>query len=169
MAGGVTRQHLESSNACGCRHEGAEGGGIARSIVESALLEFRQELVAENVEGLTQQHQALLQAIEEQGRIAPSARYELYPNRVDDPKSDRTIRNYLTTLERYNLITAVGSTRNQVYPSRLHRQPWTDTLRFAPNELVFRDGWLMPRGEERARIQHDTTDELVMGELFLNR
>jgi len=41
--------------------------------------------------------------------------FEEYRNRVDDPKADRTIRNYLTKLEQYNLITAEGTTRDRIY------------------------------------------------------
>jgi len=43
--------------------------------------------------------------------------YRQYKDRVDNPKADRTIRNYLNKLEQYSLITAEGSTRDRVYRS----------------------------------------------------
>lgn len=58
----------------------------------------------------------------DQGRITPGELYEQYSTAVDDPMSERTIRDYLTDLERDNLIEAEGSTRNRVYRSQLHLQ-----------------------------------------------
>lgn len=49
------------------------------------------------------------------GEIAPGDLYQEYRDRVDDPKADRTIRNYLNKLEQYNLITAEGTTRDRIY------------------------------------------------------
>jgi Cdc6-like AAA superfamily ATPase len=53
--------------------------------------------------------------IEEHGKIAPGELIEEYRERVDDPKSNRTIRNYLNKLERYDLVAAEGTTRDRMY------------------------------------------------------
>lgn len=70
-----------------------------------------------DIEGLSSHHQALLEEIEVEERIAPGDLYEKYRRNVENPKSERTIRNYLRKLERYDLISAEGSARNRVSSS----------------------------------------------------
>ena len=53
--------------------------------------------------------------IEEHDRIAPRNLFEEYRNRVDEPKSNRTVRKYLKQLEREELIASEGSTRDRRY------------------------------------------------------
>ena len=53
--------------------------------------------------------------IEEFEEIAPGDLYQEYRNRVENPKSDRTVRNYLKKMIRYNLVTAEGSTQDRIY------------------------------------------------------
>lgn len=88
---------------------------ITADIIESAVPEARQELRQKNIEALTPHQRAVYDVIEDHGEIAPGDLYQEYRDRVDDPKADRTIRNYLNKLEQYNLITAEGSTRDRVY------------------------------------------------------
>jgi len=88
---------------------------ITEDIIENAVPEARQELRQKNIEALTPHQRAVYDVIEEHGEIAPGDLYQEYRNHVEDPKADRTIRNYLNKLEQYNLITAEGSTRDRVY------------------------------------------------------
>jgi len=88
---------------------------ITAGIIESAVPEARQELRQKNIEALTPHQRAVYEVIEDHEEIAPGDLYQEYRNRVDDPKADRTIRNYLNKLEQYNLITAEGSTRDRIY------------------------------------------------------
>ena len=88
---------------------------ITADIIESAVPEARQELRQKNIEALTPHQRAVYEVIEDHEEIAPGDLYQEYRNRVDDPKADRTIRNYLNKLEQYNLITAEGSTRDRIY------------------------------------------------------
>lgn len=107
--------------AARCLNE-VEEGASTRRIVEDALPDARQDVITNNVESRTEHHQSLLRLIEEAGQIAPGELYEKYSTKVDDPKSERTIRDYLTKLEQNDLISAEGSTRNRMYRSLLHRQ-----------------------------------------------
>jgi orc1/cdc6 family replication initiation protein len=88
---------------------------ITADIIESAVPEARQELRQKNIEALTPHQRAVYEVIEDHEEIAPGDLYQEYRSRVDDPKVDRTIRNYLNKLEQYNLITAEGSTRDRIY------------------------------------------------------
>jgi Cdc6-like AAA superfamily ATPase len=88
---------------------------ITQDIVKRALPEARQKLRQEHVDRLTSHQQAVFRVIEEQGRIAPQELFEAYRTRVEEPKSNRTVRTYLRKLERYDLIVAEGSTRDRMY------------------------------------------------------
>jgi orc1/cdc6 family replication initiation protein len=88
---------------------------ITPDIIESAVPQARQELRQKNIEALTPHQRAVYDVIEDHGAIAPGNLYREYRDRVDDPKADRTIRNYLNKLEQYNLITAEGSRGDRVY------------------------------------------------------
>jgi hypothetical protein len=41
--------------------------------------------------------------------------YERYCEEVDEPKTKRTMRNYLTKMCQYNLIVADGENRGRTY------------------------------------------------------
>ena len=41
--------------------------------------------------------------------------YDAYRDRVDDPKTNRTVRNYLTKMTQYDLIVAEGTSRDRTY------------------------------------------------------
>jgi Cdc6-like AAA superfamily ATPase len=47
--------------------------------------------------------------------VSPGALYEAYCERVDDAKTKRTVRNYCSKLEQYNLILAEGQKRGRRY------------------------------------------------------
>jgi hypothetical protein len=61
----------------------------------------------------------LYDIITERGEVAPGVLYEAYTERVDDPKTKQTMRNYLQKLEHYNLITAVGDDGGREYHLRV--------------------------------------------------
>jgi len=88
---------------------------ITANIIEDAVPEARQELQQKNIEALTPHQRTVYDVIEDHGEITPGDLYQEYRERVNDPKADRTIRNYLNKLEQYNLITAEGSTQDRIY------------------------------------------------------
>jgi Cdc6-like AAA superfamily ATPase len=94
---------------------------ITQDLVERALPEARRELRQQHVDRLTSHQQAVFRVIEEQERIAPQELFEEYRSRVEEPKSNRTVRTYLKKLERYGLIVAEGSTRDRLYRCRESR------------------------------------------------
>ncbi|MEZ3118184.1 Cdc6/Cdc18 family protein [Halobaculum sp. MBLA0147] len=96
-----------------CRREGLTQ--LTSTAVDHALPEAKAEIRQKNVERLTEDQQALYEIVQEAGEIRPAALYEAYQNRVDDPKTDRTVRNYLEKMERYNLICARGENRGRTY------------------------------------------------------
>ena len=88
---------------------------ITDEIVEAAIPTARAEVHQKNVDTLTPHQRVLYDCIIEQGSLVPAALYDLYREEVAEPKSDRTVRNYLQKLEQYDLIAIEGTSRDRVY------------------------------------------------------
>lgn len=95
------------------QQEGADRitSGIIGSVVSEAKLEIEQQTISQ----LTPHQRVLYDIVHEEGEVDPPALYKKYQNRVDDPKTQRTVRNYLAKLEHYNLIRADGNTKARTY------------------------------------------------------
>ncbi|MFC6838390.1 Cdc6/Cdc18 family protein [Halomarina ordinaria] len=88
---------------------------ITPDLLEAAIPDARLEVRRKNVDTLTPHQRTLYELIEETGTIDPAALYEEYRSRVENPKADRTVRNYLQKLARYNLIRIEGTSRDRRY------------------------------------------------------
>jgi Cdc6-like AAA superfamily ATPase len=114
-AGGDARVAITTLRIAARHADQGNDDRISTDIIESALPEARQALRQKNIDALTPHQRAVYNVIEEHRKIAPGALYAEYKQRVEDPKADRTIRNYLSKLESYNLVAAERSTRDRVY------------------------------------------------------
>lgn len=83
--------------------------------VREAIPNARTEVRQTNLDVLTPHQRTLYDIIADRGESEPSALYAAYRERVDDPKTDRTVRNYLQKMARYDLIVARGTSRDRVY------------------------------------------------------
>jgi orc1/cdc6 family replication initiation protein len=83
--------------------------------VEAAAPNARKEIRQKNLESLTDHQRVVYDVIKEYGELSPNDLYSEYRNRAENPKSDRTVRNYLKKMQRYNLVTAEGSTQDRLY------------------------------------------------------
>ena len=88
---------------------------LTEDLITSAVPEARDEIRQKNIEKLNDHQRALYEIIEEQGEIDPTGLYERYEARVDDPMTKRTLRNYLSKMEHYNLVEAIGENRSRTY------------------------------------------------------
>lgn len=88
---------------------------ITRETLREAVPEAKAEIRQKSVDRLTEHQQALYDIICSAREIEPSELYAEYHNTVDDPKTDRTVRNYLAKMERYNLIRSEGENRGRKY------------------------------------------------------
>lgn len=95
--------------------QGEADSQLDRDAIERCLPEARRDLVQETVANLPDHQRTLYRVIEERGPIAPKDLSREYQDRVERPRSDRTIRNYLSELERRNLVLAEGRTRDRRY------------------------------------------------------
>ncbi|TYL35812.1 AAA family ATPase, partial [Natronococcus pandeyae] len=83
--------------------------------IDTAIPAGREEVRQKSIETLIHHQRVLYRIIEDHGEIEPSKLYDAYRERVEEPKSDRTVRNYLTKMVHYNLIIADGTSRDRIY------------------------------------------------------
>ncbi|MFC5133870.1 MULTISPECIES: Cdc6/Cdc18 family protein [Haloferacaceae] len=88
--------------------------GMISDVVSEAKLEIERNTISR----LKPDQRVLYNIISECEEIKPPALYEQYKDRVEDPKTERTVRNYLAKLEHYNLIVADGNTKARTYRAR---------------------------------------------------
>lgn len=88
---------------------------ITADMIESVVSEAKSEIRQKTTEKLTTHQQTVYEIIEEHDEISPTNIYEAYCEAVDNPKTSRTMRNYLAKLEQYNLIVSSGNTKNRRY------------------------------------------------------
>lgn len=96
----------------------ADAHRISSEIVQQAIPEGRHDVRQKTIEQLTTHQRTLYEILHKQGELDPGALYEAYRDRVDEPKSNRTVRNYLTKMAHYRLIHAEGENRARTYRPR---------------------------------------------------
>lgn len=122
-AAGDARVGIETLRVAAQRADRDGRETIPDEVIANSVVEAKSDIRQRNVEMLTSHQQALYDIITERGHIAPSELYDAYRERVDDPKSDRTVRNYLRKMERYNLVRAdrIAGERITQFLSRIGR------------------------------------------------
>ena len=88
---------------------------ITAGTIRDAIPAGRNEVRQRNVEQLTVHQRALYDIVDDHGTIAPGQLYEEYQERVEEPRSNRTVRNHLSKLAHYNLVEKRGEGRGRTY------------------------------------------------------
>lgn len=88
---------------------------ISETHVEAAIPATRQEIREDNVETLSPHQRVLYDIIADKGEVTPGELYSAYAEEVTDPKTKRTLRNYLQKMRHYDLIVAEGKNRGRTY------------------------------------------------------
>lgn len=81
----------------------------------AAIPAARTEIRRKTIESLPDHQRALYDVIAAAGEIDPGDLYAAYEERVDAPKTRRTVRNYLTKMAHYDLVEASGEKRGRTY------------------------------------------------------
>ncbi|MDG5760926.1 orc1/cdc6 family replication initiation protein [Natronococcus sp. A-GB1] len=105
---GILRKAVQTANQSGYNEVSSE---VIRGVVPEAKAEIEQR----SLDKLTDHQRVLYDTILDYGEIAPSTLFEIYSEVVENPKTQRMVRNYLTKLEHYNLIISKGSTKGRTY------------------------------------------------------
>jgi orc1/cdc6 family replication initiation protein len=88
---------------------------ITDEIIEAAADDARTELKQANLDSLTPHQRVVYDIVREHGPIGPGEIYEQYAATVAEPRTDRTVRTYLSKMAQYNLVAADGQTRDREY------------------------------------------------------
>lgn len=91
---------------------------IPADVIQGVVPETKSEIKQKTIDRLTEHQRVLYDIITDHDTIEPKPLYEAYQDRVDDPKTRRTVRNHLSKLEHYNLIEADGNTKDRIYRAR---------------------------------------------------
>lgn len=108
VAIGTLRSAAQSAHQTGLER-------ITDEIIQNVVSNVKDRIRQKNVEKLNEHQSILYDLIEQHEPIAPSELADRYEQQVDEPRTGRTIRNYLTKMEHYNLVRAEGNTTNRTY------------------------------------------------------
>ncbi len=88
---------------------------IADEMLLDAAEDARAQIKQRSLDSLTPHQRAVYDIVREYGPLGPSEIYERYTKAVDDPRTKRTVRTYLSKMEQYNLLEAEGTSRDREY------------------------------------------------------
>lgn len=114
-AGGDARVAIGILHSAARRAQREGVDRVTGALLEGAIPEARTAIHRTTVEDLHEHQRALYDIVAETGEIAPGDLYDAYEDRVDRPKSKRTLRNYLNKMVHYDLIEAIGEKRGRTY------------------------------------------------------
>ena len=111
VAIGILRNAARRADQSGTDH-------ITTDIVHEAVPDGRHEVRQKTIDQLNLHQRVLYEILDEQGKLDPGELYEAYRERVDEPKTNRTVRNHLKKMEHYRLVIAEGKNRARTYRPR---------------------------------------------------
>lgn len=114
-AAGDARVAISVLRSAARRAEQRDGDRIDVETIREAIPEGRSAVTQKNLDQLTPHQRTLYDIVDEHGALTPGELYERYAARVENPRTDRTVRNHLSKLAHYNLIVAEGENRGRTY------------------------------------------------------
>ena len=88
---------------------------ITDNMLLDAAEDARAQIKQKSLDSLTPHQRVVYEIVREHGPLGPSEIHERYTEEVDDPRTKRTIRTYLSKMEQYNLLEAEGTSRDREY------------------------------------------------------
>jgi Cdc6-like AAA superfamily ATPase len=95
--------------------ERADADDITDDVIAEAVPTAESEMRQADVANLTPDQVAVFEVVRELGPVSPGDIYDAYRERVDDPKSERSVRSYLSKMQQYDLLDGSGTSRSRVY------------------------------------------------------
>jgi len=96
---------------------------ITDDILLDAAEDARAQIKQKSLDLLTPHQRVVYDIVPEHSPVGPSEIHERYSEEVDDPRTKRTIRTYLSKMEQYNLLEAEGTSRDREYRAIDHVSP----------------------------------------------
>jgi orc1/cdc6 family replication initiation protein len=88
---------------------------ITDDILRDAADDARAQIKQKNLDSLTPHQQVVYDIVRDHGPIGPSEIHDCYTEEVEDPRTKRTVRTYLSKMTQYNLLEAEGTSRDREY------------------------------------------------------
>ena len=88
---------------------------IADEMLLDAAEDARAQIKQRSLDSLTPHQRAVYDIVREHGPLGPGEIHERYTAAVDDPRTKRTVRTYLSKMAQYNLLEAEGTSRDREY------------------------------------------------------
>ncbi|RDZ32068.1 MULTISPECIES: Cdc6/Cdc18 family protein [unclassified Haloferax] len=88
---------------------------ITDNILLDAAEDARAQIKQKSLDSLTPHQRVVYDIVREHGPVGPSEIHERYSEEVDNPRTKRTVRAYLSKMTQYNLLEADGSSRDREY------------------------------------------------------
>lgn len=89
------------------------------TITDDSLLDAakdaRAQIKQRNIDSLTPHQRTVFEVVKAGGSMSPGEIHARYAERVEDARTMRTVRSYLSKMVQYNLLVAQGTSRDRVY------------------------------------------------------
>jgi len=93
---------------------------ITDDILLSSADDARTQIQQKSLDTLTPHQQVVFDIVRDHGPLSPSEIHDRYTETVDDPRTKRTVRTYLSKMAQYNLLDAEGTSRDREYTAIDH-------------------------------------------------
>jgi|GEM_PF-719310 Cdc6-like AAA superfamily ATPase len=90
-------------------------GRITDDILIDAAEDARAQIRQKTLDSLTPHQRTVYDIVRDYGPLGPSEIHDRYSEEVDDPRTERTVRSYLSKMSQYNLLEAKGTSRDREY------------------------------------------------------
>ena len=88
---------------------------ITDDILLDSAEDARAQIKQKSLDSLTPHQRVVYDIVREHGSVGPNEIHKRYSEEVDDPRTKRTVRTYLSKMEQYNLLEAEGTSRDREY------------------------------------------------------
>ncbi|ELZ36940.1 AAA family ATPase [Halorubrum terrestre] len=88
---------------------------ITNDILIDAAEDARAQIKQKSLDSLTPHQRVVYDIVRDHGPLGPSEIHHRYTEAVDDPRTKRTVRTYLSKMAQYNLLEAEGTSRDREY------------------------------------------------------
>jgi orc1/cdc6 family replication initiation protein len=108
LAIGILRTAAKAADRDGAEH-------ISDERLLQAAEDARANIQQKNLDALTPHQRVVYDIIRTDGPLSPGELHDRYSQEVEEPRSKRTVRSYLSKLTQYNLLEAEGESRDREY------------------------------------------------------
>jgi orc1/cdc6 family replication initiation protein len=88
---------------------------ITDSLLDEAAEDARTQIRQKSLDSLTPHQRIVYDIIKDDGPLSPTEIHDQYVDEVEDPRTKRTVRTYLSKMSQYNLLEADGTSRDRQY------------------------------------------------------